>query len=143
VDNSDQGAQITGKPIKEAISKLWTVSVDQVITGTDQEKPIKEAISKLWTVPVVKCTDQGKPIKVAISRKTDQRSHFQTVDNSCRSNAQITGKPIKEAISKLWTVSVDQDQGAQITEKPIKEAISKLWTVPVDPVHRSKNPFPN
>jgi hypothetical protein len=34
------------------------------------------------------------------------------------------------------------------SRKPIKEAISKLWTVPVDHVHRShenrsKNPFPN
>jgi hypothetical protein len=46
VDSSSRSA-------KEAISK-------------DQGKPVKEAISKLWTVPVVKCTDQGKPIKEAI-----------------------------------------------------------------------------
>jgi ribosomal protein L23 len=38
----------------------------------DQGKPIKDAISKLWTVPVVKCTDQGKPIKESISN-LDQR----------------------------------------------------------------------
>jgi hypothetical protein len=118
-----------GKPIKEAISKLWTVPVDRLqrskkadqgaqITG----KPIKEVISKLWTVPV----DQ-----LQRSKKADQ-------------GAQITRKLIID-ISKLWTVPVDQlqrsrkpDQGAQITGKPIKEAISKLWAVPVDRLQRSK-----
>ena len=94
--------------------------------------------------------------------KTDQRSHFQTLDSSCRSSAKIKeirskctdqGKPIKDAISKLWTVPVVKctDQGKPIKEsisnldqgKPIKEAISKLWTVPVDQgnqvkVHRSR-----
>jgi predicted RNA-binding Zn-ribbon protein involved in translation (DUF1610 family) len=29
------------------------------------------------------------------SRKTDQRSHFQTVDSSCRSSAQIKENPSK------------------------------------------------
>jgi hypothetical protein len=54
------------------------------------------------------------------ARKTDQGIHL---------------KQIKDAISKLRTVSVVKcsDQG-----KPIKEAISKPWTVPVHPVHRSR-----
>jgi ribosomal protein L23 len=71
-----------GKPIKEAISKLWTCPVDPVdsscrssakIKEIRSRKPIKEAISKLWTVPVdhvqkTRKSDQGAKIKVAISK---------------------------------------------------------------------------
>ena len=108
------------------------------------------------------------------SRKTDQRSHFQTLDSSCRSSAKIKeirskctdqGKPIKEAISKQVRRSRKTDQRihfqtgikhcthytriipvdqvhrcAQITWKPIKETIFKLWTVPVVQVQRSRKP---
>ena len=125
-----------GKPINDAISKLWTVPV---VTCTDQGKPIKETISKLCTFPVKssaqikeirssKCTDQGihfqtvdsssitsAQIKEIRSRKTDLRSHFQNVNSFCRTSAQITGKPINDAISKLWTVPIDQVQRSRCT----------------------------
>jgi ribosomal protein L23 len=109
------------KPVKEAISKLWTVPVDTVRRSrkTDQRIHFQTVDISCGQVHKSRYTDQGKPIKESIS-KLDQ------------------GKSIKEAISKLWTVPVDPvhisrkaDQGAQITGNPIKEAISKLWTFPV------------